>query len=197
MGQWHFVNMVGVYIEKLESSAQAVFIQLTILRLQEGFNAQSETPVWFLALLHSTQSKSMDMYAYTSSDLKPTLTHIPFIGNTIICNRLYISIFWKYRELSLALIQALGTRTEVHGSINFVANDGLGLGGGALYVISMAQLQLFQGANLTFEGNTGVWVKVYVWQWYLEKLQFNTRSTQCKQFCVVKDPQWSMFGECD
>ena len=73
-----------------------------------------------------------------------------------VCNRLYICIFWKYRELSLVLMQALGTRTEVHGSINFVANDGLGMGGGALYVTSMAQLQLFQGANLTFEGNTGV-----------------------------------------
>ena len=81
----------GRCIEKLEPSAQAVFIQLTILRLQEGFNAQSETPVWFLALLHSTQSKSMDMYAYTSSDLKPTLTHILFIGNMYVTDYIYVS----------------------------------------------------------------------------------------------------------
>ena len=60
------------------------------------------------------------------------------------------------RELSLCLMQALATRTEVHGDINFKANDGLGMGGGALYVTSMAQLQLFEGANLTFEGNMGV-----------------------------------------
>jgi len=83
----------------------------------------------------------------------PVSTPLPYILATLL---LYICIFWKYRELSLVLIQALGTRTEVHRSINFIANDGLGMGGGALYVTSMAQLQLFQGANLTFEGNTGV-----------------------------------------
>ena len=101
------------------------------------------------------------MNAYTISELKPHVDYIwlPF-GNeqrNYVVSRL--SMLCKYRELMLvffSLMQALGTRTEVHGGINFIANDGLGMGGGALYVTSMAQLRLFQGANLTFEGNTGV-----------------------------------------
>ena len=65
----------------------------------------------------------------------------------------------KYEKglyLVFILCKSLATKTEVHGSIHFISNDGSGIGGGALYLTSMAQLQLFQGANLTFEGNTGV-----------------------------------------
>ena len=57
--------------------------------------------------------------------------------------------------------KALASRIEVHGTIQFIDNDGAGVGGGALYLVSMAHLKLFQGANLTFVGNRGVWVKNY------------------------------------
>ena len=40
--------------------------------------------------------------------------------------------------------------------MEFIDNDGTGVGGGALYLESTAYLKLFQGANLTFVGNTGV-----------------------------------------
>ena len=40
--------------------------------------------------------------------------------------------------------------------MGFIDNDGAAVGGGALYLVSMAYLKIFQGANLTFVGNTGV-----------------------------------------
>ena len=70
--------------------------------------------------------------------------------NLCIWNLLYF-FSWK----------ALASRIEVHGTIQFIDNDGAGVGGGALYLVSMAHLKLFQGANLTFVGNRGVWVKNY------------------------------------
>ena len=58
--------------------------------------------------------------------------------------------------LHITLCKALGSRIEVHGSMEFIDNDGSGVGGGALYLESTSFLKLFQGANLTFVGNTGV-----------------------------------------
>ena len=52
--------------------------------------------------------------------------------------------------------KVLASVIEVHGRINFIANNEVGTEGGALYIASMAYLQLFQGANLTFEGNRGM-----------------------------------------
>ena len=54
------------------------------------------------------------------------------------------------------LCKSLASRIEVHGTMEFIDNDGTGVGGGALYLVSTAYLKLFQGANLTFVGNTGV-----------------------------------------
>ena len=58
--------------------------------------------------------------------------------------------------LFLNSCKVLASRIEVHGTVEFIDNDGAGVGGGALYLVSMAHLKLFQGANLTFVGNTGV-----------------------------------------
>ena len=66
----------------------------------------------------------------------------------VICSFIYVKLFF--------LLKALASRIEVHGTIEFIDNDGAGVGGGALYLVSMAHLKLFQGANLTFVGNTGV-----------------------------------------
>lgn len=55
--------------------------------------------------------------------------------------------------LSPEQIQA--TRVDVHGEISFVSNDGSVRDSGALYATSLGQLQLFQGANVSFENNTG------------------------------------------
>jgi len=53
--------------------------------------------------------------------------------------------------------KVLASVIEVHGRLNFIAgNNEVGTEGGALYIASMAYLQLFQGANLTFEGNRGM-----------------------------------------
>jgi len=52
--------------------------------------------------------------------------------------------------------KALASWVEVHGTMNFKDNNAQGIGGGALYIASGAYLQLYQGANLTFEGNIGV-----------------------------------------
>lgn len=40
--------------------------------------------------------------------------------------------------------------------MHFSNNDGAGIDGGAMYVTSLGQLELFSGANITFTDNTGV-----------------------------------------
>ena len=45
---------------------------------------------------------------------------------------------------------------KVSGDMHFVANDGLGINGGALYLASLGQLLLSKGANFTFEENSGM-----------------------------------------
>ena len=45
---------------------------------------------------------------------------------------------------------------KVSGGMYFIANDGIGINGGALYLTSLGQLLLSKGANFTFRGNNGV-----------------------------------------
>ena len=40
--------------------------------------------------------------------------------------------------------------------MHFVDNNGASIDGGAMYITSLGQLELFRGANITFTGNTGV-----------------------------------------
>ena len=40
--------------------------------------------------------------------------------------------------------------------MHFSENNGANIDGGAVYVTSLGQLELFRGANVTFSGNTGV-----------------------------------------
>ncbi len=42
--------------------------------------------------------------------------------------------------------------------MEFSSNNGIGLDEGALYVTSLGQLELFAGANITFDGNKGKYV---------------------------------------
>ena len=44
---------------------------------------------------------------------------------------------------------------EIHGEMLFISNDGVEVGGAALFVTSFGQLVLFDGASLTFEDNHG------------------------------------------
>jgi len=50
----------------------------------------------------------------------------------------------------------MGALVKVSGGMHFVSNDGVGINGGAMYLASLGQLFLSQGANFTFEGNEGV-----------------------------------------
>ena len=52
--------------------------------------------------------------------------------------------------------QVMGALVKVSGGMHFVSNDGVGINGGAMYLASLGQLFLSQGANFTFEGNEGV-----------------------------------------
>ncbi len=45
---------------------------------------------------------------------------------------------------------------EVHGDMQFVGNGRGVLDAVALYLTSLAQIELFGGASFLFEGNTGV-----------------------------------------
>ena len=40
--------------------------------------------------------------------------------------------------------------------MHFYGNDGAGIDGGAMYITSFGQMEMFKGANITFTGNTGV-----------------------------------------
>lgn len=42
-------------------------------------------------------------------------------------------------------------------------NDGVRIDGGAMYLTSLGQLELFRGTNITFQGNTGMWVYMILW----------------------------------
>ena len=59
--------------------------------------------------------------------------------------------------MSLLLHQNIGALVKVSGGMHFVANDGAGINGGAMYLTSLGQLLLSQGANFTFEGNNGMY----------------------------------------
>jgi len=52
--------------------------------------------------------------------------------------------------------QNIGALVKVSGGMHFVANDGAGINGGALYLTSLGQLLLLQGANFTFKENKGM-----------------------------------------
>ncbi len=43
--------------------------------------------------------------------------------------------------------------------MEFISNNGVGVDEGAVYVTSLGQLELFAGANITFDGNVGRCVK--------------------------------------
>ncbi len=45
---------------------------------------------------------------------------------------------------------------EVHGDMQFVGNGGGALNAGAVYLTSLAQIELFGGSSFFFEGNAGV-----------------------------------------
>ncbi len=45
---------------------------------------------------------------------------------------------------------------EVHGDMQFVDNGRGALDAVALYLTSLSQMKLFEGASFLFEGNTGV-----------------------------------------
>lgn len=53
-------------------------------------------------------------------------------------------------------LQVLGAHIEIRGGMHFNNNDGAGIDGGAMYITSLGQLELFRGANITFTDNTGV-----------------------------------------
>ena len=61
-----------------------------------------------------------------------------------------------YRYQYLYKRQNIGALVKVSGGMHFVANDGGGINGGAMYLASLGQLLLSQGANFTFEGNSGM-----------------------------------------
>ncbi len=53
-------------------------------------------------------------------------------------------------------LKAVGSRIEVRGLMSFHGN-GIRVGDtAAIYLTSLAQIELFQGAQLHFEGNTGL-----------------------------------------
>ncbi len=54
------------------------------------------------------------------------------------------------------LLQVIGTRVEVHGGLHFTKNFANGIDGGATYITSFGQLELFEGANVTFIDNSGL-----------------------------------------
>ena len=58
-------------------------------------------------------------------------------------------------------LQVIGAHVEVTGDLLFMGSDGSGrdgrgVDGGALYTTSFAQVELKQGANLSFIANRGV-----------------------------------------
>ena len=53
-------------------------------------------------------------------------------------------------------VKVIGAHVEIRGGMHFSDNDGGGIDGGAVYVTSLGQLELFRGANITFTGNTGM-----------------------------------------
>ena len=52
--------------------------------------------------------------------------------------------------------KVIGAHIEIRGGMHFSENNGANIDGGAVYVTSLGQLELFRGANVTFSGNTGV-----------------------------------------
>lgn len=52
----------------------------------------------------------------------------------------------------------IGAHVEIRGGIHFFDNNGASIDGGAVYVTSLGQLELFRGANITFTRNTGMYV---------------------------------------
>lgn len=46
--------------------------------------------------------------------------------------------------------------------MEFSNNSGIGVDEGALYVTSLGQLELFDGANITFDGNKGRYVNLVI-----------------------------------
>ena len=66
---------------------------------------------------------------------------------------------YHYRHfiyIPLSFTQIIGSHIRIHGHMRFSKNNGLGLDGGALYVTSLGQLELFAGADMVFQGNKGV-----------------------------------------
>ena len=53
-------------------------------------------------------------------------------------------------------MKVIGAHVEIEGGIHFSDNNGASIDGGAVYVTSLGQLELFRGANMTFTRNTGV-----------------------------------------
>lgn len=52
-------------------------------------------------------------------------------------------------------IQILGAKVQLHGQLNFLNNEASGSDGGALYAISLGQLELEKGSGMIFQNNSG------------------------------------------
>ncbi len=78
----------------------------------------------------------------------------------MVCDTAILASLSQLVLLSV-LWQALGAQMQVHGDMQFVDNGRGLLNAVALYLTSLSQIKLFEGASFLFEGNTGVWVVMY------------------------------------
>ena len=79
-------------------------------------------------------------------------------GRTLVVNCLLYQFlnFW-FGVINLCFyVQVIGAYVEIQGGMHFDDNNGANIDGGAMYITSLGQLELFKGANISFTGNTGV-----------------------------------------
>ena len=53
-------------------------------------------------------------------------------------------------------LQVLSALVTIAGQVSFIANDGVGIDGGAIFATSFGQLRLLSGGSLNFTDNRGV-----------------------------------------